>query len=258
VHNGNVALVTGGGSGIGRAVALRFAAEGYLVAICGRTPDCLEATRSAAQKCPGWVEPFSLDITDCLAVAEMVEAITRKFSKINVLVNCAGQAFAKPALDTSQEEWKNIFDVNLHGTVNCSKAVLPFMMEEREGVIINISSTLGKKAIGSMAAYCASKFAVIGFTQSLAAEMEAFSVGVYAVCPGATDTPLHRSLVGDELAQQAMLPGKVADLVYSIATGSINITSGTDIVIDLAQAVPRLGCIRRLVQLIRKYGLMST
>ncbi len=257
MNNGKVALVTGGGSGIGRAVALRFAAEGYLVAICGRNPDSLEATRYAAQKCPGLVEPFCLDITDSLAVAEMVEAITRKYAKINVLVNSAGQAFAKPVLDTSQEEWKNILDVNLHGTVNCSKAVLPYMVEEREGVIINISSTLGRKAIGSMAAYCASKFAIIGYTQALAAEIEALGVGVYAVCPGATDTPLHRNIVGDALAKQAMHPEQVADLIYSIAAGTENIPSGSDIVIDHSPASPRLGLVRRLVQSLKKYVLLQ-
>jgi len=257
VNNGKVALVSGGGSGIGRAVALRFAAEGYLVVICGRTPDSLDGTKCAAQNFPGGVEPFYVDITDSMAVTEMVEDVTCRFGKIDVLVNSAGQAFAKSVLDTSQDEWKNILDVNFHGTVNCCQAVLPSMIERREGLIINVSSTLGRNAIGSMAAYCASKFAIIGFTQSLAAEMEEFRIGVYAVCPGATDTPLHRNIVGEELAKQAMHPGQVADLIYSIAAGSENIPSGSDIVIDHRPTVSRLGLVRRLVQALGKFGLLQ-
>lgn len=242
-----VVLVIGGSSGIGRAVALRFSAEGYLVVICGRTPGRIEETKREVQKI-GPVESYSLDVTDNMAVRKIVELITHRWGKIDVLVNSAGQAFAKTVLETSATEWKNILDVNLHGTVNCCQAVLPSMMERREGTIINVSSTLGINAIGSMAAYCASKFAIIGFTQALAAEMREFGLGVYAVCPGATDTPLHRSVVGDELAKHAMQPVQVANLIYSIASGTENIPSGTNVVIDLAQAAPLLGRFRRLVQ----------
>lgn len=244
--NDKVVLVTGGGSGIGRAVALRFAAAGYLVIICGRSPEHLEETKRKVQE-GGSIESFCLDVTDNTAVREMVELILQRFCKIDVLVNSAGQAICKSFLDTSSAEWKHILDVNLHGTVNCCQAVIPSMMERRAGVIINVSSTLGRKAIGSMAAYCASKFAVIGFTQALSAEVDNCKVGVYAVCPGATDTPLHRNIVGDELAQHAMRPEEVADLIYSISAGIKYIPSGSDIVIDCEQTAPRLGCFSKLV-----------
>lgn len=256
MRSDKVVLVTGGGSGIGRSLALRFAAEGYLVVICGRTPDLLEETKCEVQKI-GPVESYCVDVTDSMAVSELVELITQRFGKIDVLVNNAGQALAKPVLETSPAEWKSILDVNLHGTVNCCQAVLPSMIERREGVIINVSSTLGRNAIGFMAAYCASKFAIIGFTQALAAEMKEFGVAVYAVCPGATDTPLHRNIVGAELAQLAMKPGLVADLICSIAAGTKKIPTGTDIVIDQEPAVSRYGFIRRLVQAFGKIGLLQ-
>jgi NAD(P)-dependent dehydrogenase (short-subunit alcohol dehydrogenase family) len=227
-----VVLITGGGSGIGRATALQFAADGALVVICGRNLDRLEQTVYKAHNSEGRIEPFQLDLTDNVAVNGLVEHIMRRFGRIDVLVNNAGQALSKPVLETSTEEWRGIFEVNLLGTVNCCKAVLPAMLADREGVIINISSILGKKAIGSMAAYCASKFAVIALTQSLAEETRGSGVRVHAVCPGATDTPLHRDIVGDELAAQAMPPEQVAQLICLVASGSLVLSSGADIVID--------------------------
>lgn len=248
-HKDTIVLITGGGTGIGRAAALRFATDGAMVVVCGRNLDTLGETCTQALQGGGRVEPYCADVTDSRAVTEMVEQITNRFGMIDILVNNAGQALAKPVLDTTEAEWKSILEVNLLGTVNCCRAVLPSMIAAREGVIINISSVLGKKAIGSMAAYCASKFAVMGFTQSLAEETKDLGIRVHALCPGATDTPLHRGIVGDEVAARAMPPDRVAELILAIAAGSIVVATGDDMVIDDGHVEARPGLVRRLARL---------
>jgi len=227
-----IILVTGGGSGIGRATALQFAADGALVVICGRNLERLQQTALLAQSSRGRIEPFQLDLTDEAAVKDMVEQITREFGVIDIVINNAGMALHKSFLETTTEEWQEIVGVNLFAAVHCCRAVLPTMLAAGNGLIITISSTLGKKAIGCMSAYCCAKFSIIALTQSLAEETKGTGVRVYTVCPGSTDTPLHRAIVGDERALQAMPPEKVAHLIFSIARGDLKLPSGADIVID--------------------------
>ena len=246
LNDQKIVLVTGGGTGIGRATALRFAADGAIVFVCGRNLNTLQETSVEGQRLKGIVEPHYADVTDTVSVTVLVEHILNRFGKIDVLVNCAGQAFAKSVLETSELEWNDILNVNLLGTVNCCKSVLPSMMETGEGVIITISSVLGKKAIGSMAAYCASKFAICGFTQALAAETKDVGVRVHAVCPGATDTPLHRRIVGEEQAAKAMHSDRVAELIHAIAVQSVYLRTGEDIAIDNGQVVAQPGLFQKV------------
>src|SRR2546426_1830863 len=117
-----------------------------------------------------------------------------QFKSINILVNNAGIVFVKKLLDTSEEEWDKTIDSNLKGAFLCTKAALPFMIQNRTGVIINVSSGAGKTGFPEISAYCASKFGMIGLTESLAWEVGNYSVRVMAICPGEVDTKMQQDV----------------------------------------------------------------
>jgi len=227
-----VVIITGGGTGIGRATALLFAERGAKVVVCGRRPEPLRGTVWLINQRDGDALALPCDVRDLAQVTSMVKVVLQRFGKIDVLMNSAGVAVAKSVVDTTEEEWDEMLDTNLKGVFLCCKAVLPSMVEACNGVIVNVSSTLGKTGIANMGAYCASKFGVIGLTQALAEELKPQGIRVYAVCPGSTYTDLHRGVVGEEMAKLAMPPEKVAARVIGLVTGEISLPSGGAIVVD--------------------------
>ena len=189
---GKVAIVTGAGSGVGRAVALRLAAQGWDVAIVGRRADPLNETAREAGDRRARLHPYARDVADAGAAAAIVQELVGRLGGVHALVNSAGTNLPRRGLDVlSVEDFHALVEVNLHGTFHFVHAVLPVMRRQRQGTIVNVVSDAGLIANAKAgAAYVASKFGVTGLTQSINAEERHNGIRATAVFPGDIDTPL--------------------------------------------------------------------
>jgi 3-hydroxybutyrate dehydrogenase len=193
---GKHALVTGGGRGIGAAIAAALLKEGAHVTIAGRDAVMLAATaRQLAVH--GRIDSLVLDITDGAAVRGALSALAR----VDILINNAGQAGSASFLKTDEALWQRMLDVNLSGTFYCTQAALPGMLEAGWGRIVNVASTAGLAGYRYVAAYCAAKHGVIGMTRALALEVATRGVTVNAVCPGFTETDIVHEAVANIVAK---------------------------------------------------------
>ncbi|MEW5814002.1 MAG: SDR family NAD(P)-dependent oxidoreductase [Spirochaetota bacterium] len=187
-----VAIVTGGGRGIGRAVALGYAREGAHVVVASRTmaqvEEVADEIRSEGRKSLA----VQTDVTDEVQVEHLVELTLKEFGTIDVLVNNAGAIRPDRIVAMKTGDWEHVIRVNLTGTFFCCRAVLPTMLANKRGWIINISSDSGKRGWPEGGAYCASKFGIIGLTESLAFEVMHMGIVVNALCPGAVVTEMSR------------------------------------------------------------------
>jgi gluconate 5-dehydrogenase len=182
-----IALVTGGGTGIGRAVAQCLAEAGARVVIAGRRPGVLEET---ARELGSRVRPMVFDVSDHAAAPEFVGRVTGEIGAPTVLVNNAGTHAKKPALDTSEEELQRLLDVHVVGAMALSRAVAPAMMERGRGSILFISSMAAVFGIPEVSAYSAAKSALLGVVRTLAVELSPSGVRVNAIAPGWIGTDL--------------------------------------------------------------------
>ncbi|UDM51596.1 SDR family NAD(P)-dependent oxidoreductase [Cupriavidus sp. MP-37] len=197
---GRHALVTGGGRGIGAAIARRLLADGASVTLLGRAAGTLQATVQAlrGQAPAGAMVSFvTADIADADSVARAFATATEQAGRVAMLVNNAGQAHSAPFLKTDAALWQRMLDVNLTGTFLCTQAALPAMLEAGWGRIVNVASTAGLIGYGYVSAYCAAKHGVIGLTRALALETAAKGVTINAVCPGYTETDIVRDAVAN-------------------------------------------------------------
>jgi 3-hydroxybutyrate dehydrogenase len=187
-----IALITGGGRGIGRAVALAFAREGANIAIAARTMEQVERVAEEIRtECDVTALPLSCDVSDAQSVARMFEELGEKFEgRVDILVNNAGIAESAPFVKTSDELWHRHLAVNLSGTFYCTRAALPAMIARGWGRVINLSSVAGKTGAPYIAAYTASKHGVLGLTRSCAMEVATKGVTVNAICPGYVETDM--------------------------------------------------------------------
>jgi len=216
------AVVTGAGSGVGRAIALRFAAEGWSVALVSRRAETLSATIALAH--PGSrdrLASFACDVSDPDAVAAMGEAVLARFSAIDVLVNAAGINVPQRSFEVvSLDDWHAVLGTNLHGAYYCVRAFLPGMRTRRTGTIVNINSDVGKIARDLAGpAYVSSKFGLSGLTQQINAEERRNGVRACSICPRDINTPLldKRPQPPSAEARAAMIqPEDMAALVWLV------------------------------------------
>jgi len=182
---GSIALVTGAGSGIGRATALALAEQGARVAVTDLCPESAEGTASTISRRGGEARAFALDVSDPERTEALARDIQQELGNPTILVNNAGVAVGGYFLDTSQDSWQKIMSVNLMGVVHCCRVFIPFMVRSGQpGHVVNIASMLGYTGMRGVSAYCATKFGVMGFSESLRAEMREHGIGVSAICPG--------------------------------------------------------------------------
>ena len=189
--DGMHAAVTGGGKGIGAAIAVELARRGARVSIFGRDKQRLDReVRRITELTGSEAVALVCDVTDELSVGEAMAGARAAFGELRILVNNAGEAHSAPLLETSLEVFQRLIAVNLTGAFLCSRAALPDMLAADEGRIVNVASTSALKGFARLTAYSAAKHGVLGFTRSLAAECSKTGVTVNAVCPGYTDTDM--------------------------------------------------------------------
>ena len=217
------AIVTGGGSGIGRAIAESFAREGARVVTVGRKAEKLEAARQAAGTAAGRILPRAVDVSDRAAVHDMVEWAEGELGKIDILVNNAGTNVPHRSLpELSVDDFEKMVNINLNGTFYCAYEVLPKMRARRDGLIINVSSVAGVRAsvIGG-AGYTASKFGMAGLSLSIGLEEGENGIRSCLICPGEVNTPIleDRPVIPDAEARALMLqPEDLAHAALFVAT----------------------------------------
>ncbi|MFJ8258310.1 3-ketoacyl-ACP reductase [Peribacillus asahii] len=214
--NGKTALITGAGRGIGRATALVLAKEGVNLGLIGLNMTNLEELSSELQQFDIKVSAASADVSDLEAVNHAVAHIKSELGDIDILVNNAGIAKFGGFLELTPEEWERIIRVNLMGVYNVTRAVLPDMIERKSGDIVNISSTAGQKGAPVTSAYSASKFGVLGLTESLMLEVRKHNIRVTALTPStvATDLAYEANLISGN-AENVMQPEDLAELLVA-------------------------------------------
>ena len=217
-------VVTGAGSGIGQAVALRFAREGWQVALVGRRIEpLLETSRSAAAGAQDRLAAFACDVSDAASVAVMAAAVIDHFGRVDVLVNSAGINIKRRALaDVSPEDWRRVLATNLDGAFFCTQAFLPVMRRRGAGTIVNINSDVGRVARDLAGpAYVSSKFGLTGLTQQINAEARGHGIRATSIFPRDVNTPLldHRPVPPPADVRARMLqPDDLAACVWLAAT----------------------------------------
>jgi 3-hydroxybutyrate dehydrogenase len=185
--HGKTALITGGGRGIGRAIALAFASHGARIAVAARTAEQVE---QVASEIGNNAIALVCDVSDPESVTQMFSDMRERLGDADILVNNAGIAESATAVNTTDELWNRHISINLSGTFYCTRAALPAMLKNRWGRVINIASIAGKTGAPYVVAYTASKHGVIGLTRTIALEVATKGVTVNAICPGYVDTDM--------------------------------------------------------------------
>ncbi len=211
-----VALVTGGSRGIGRAIALKLASLGAHVAICGRDTGKLDETLATLRASGAHAEGFRADVTKASEVAALVRDAEAKLGPIAILVNNAGMGVFGPVHEKSEEEWDRLMDTNLKSVFLVSKAVVPGMIERKNGDIVNISSLAGKNVFAGGGIYCASKWGVQGLSGCMAEDLREHGIRVSTVCPGSVATEF--SGRGPKDPTKVLRPEDVAHAVAMLVT----------------------------------------
>ncbi|WP_409254233.1 3-ketoacyl-ACP reductase [Bacillus sp. SCS-153A] len=213
---GKSALITGGGRGIGRATAIALAKEGVNIGLVGLTMENLEKVSEELSQYDVQVSAATADVSDLESVNHAVEHIKSDLGSIDILINNAGTAKFGGFLDLDPQEWEKIIRVNLMGVYNATRAVLPEMIERKAGDIINVSSTAGQKGAPVTSAYSASKFGVLGLTESLMQEVRKHNIRVTALTPSTvvTDLAQENNLLSGN-TENVMQPEDLAELIVS-------------------------------------------
>ena len=231
------ALITGSTRGIGKGTALLLLQKELNVIISSRSQQSVDnVIQEIHDKFPSKKENIlgiKCDVSVQSEVKSLVDISIKTFGKIDILVNNAGIVYFKSMMDTTEEEWDNTIDTNLKGIFLFTKEVLPYMLENKSGsIIINVSSGAGKSGFPNLSAYCASKFGVIGFTESVAKEVSNYNVKVMTICPGGVDTKMIEDIVDNGYTlsnRKLMKPEQVANKIYDMISNQKDYYNGQSI-----------------------------
>ncbi len=237
-----VVLITGGAQGMGKATAMLFAENGVRVALTDIDETKLNETVNDIKAKGGSVIGIQADVTNSSEIEEMLNTVLDSYSTVDILVNNAGILRRTKIIDIPEDEWDLVIDVNLKSVFLCSRAVLPIMIKQKKGKIINMSSSAGRSVstIGG-AHYTASKAGVLGFTRHLAKEVAQYNINVNAVCPGLIDTEMVRLTCAKEKIEwyeksfpisRLGEPAEVADLILFLASEESSYITGASIDIN--------------------------
>lgn len=224
-----VVLVTGGGRGIGRAIALKFAEEGATIIIAARSDSELESVAEELRTRGAEALPVVTDVTEPASVATLFERTVDRFGRLDVLVNNAGVWIPGDSEEFAVADWDTTMDVNARGAFLCSQQAYEPMSDQGGGRIINVSSVRGKEGYPYMAAYSASKFAMNGLTEALSREWVDDGIQVNAVCPGPVDTG---SATDEPRDEARILPEDVAELTLFLASSRAKHVTGETVVVS--------------------------
>ena len=204
-----VAVVTGGGIGIGAGICRAFGAEGAVVAVADIKSASAESVVAEIRGAGGKADAWAFDVSDARAVENAADGIETRLGPIDIWVNNAGVSYIVPFLECTEGQWDLTQRVNLKGTFIGCQAAIRRMCPRKRGVVLNMSSQSGKVGNSQYAAYCASKFGVIGLTQSLAVEFAPVGIRVNALCPGIVFTPLWEGMIDDYARKRNLKPEEV-------------------------------------------------
>ncbi len=228
-----IALVTGGGRGVGKETAVLLAKKGMNVVICSRTQGEIDSVvKEIKSTGNNPIMGRKCDVSKSDEVINLVKEILEKFGRIDVLINNAAITYVKKLVDTTEEEWDYMLDINLKSVFLLSKAILPLMMKNNFGVIVNVSSGAGKVGFGDISVYCASKFGMMGLTESVAWEVANYNIRVMTICPGEVATKMQKDVDPHyyELNKHKMLhPKTVAEKITDMVSDDKKYENGVSV-----------------------------
>jgi NADP-dependent 3-hydroxy acid dehydrogenase YdfG len=207
---GKTAIVTGAGRGIGRAISRAFAAEGATVVLAARSRADLATVAAEVREAGGRALAIPTDVTQDTAVDVLVEQVLSETNRIDILVTSAGLASFGTVADTKTADWDAMLSLNLRGAIMCCRAVLPAMIRQRSGTILNLSSIASKRALPGSAVYTATKAGLDAFSRVLAEELRPHGVRVGVLMPGAVDTPIWDAMGATPPRDKMLRPEDVA------------------------------------------------
>lgn len=237
-----VAIITGAGSGIGQAIALNFVKEGAKVVIADWSEENGKKTQKQIEKLGGQAAFIKTDVSQAADVMEMTKLCLTKFKRVDILVNNAGIVKFGSLHETPEEDWDAVLNVNLKSVFLCSKSVLPAMLKQKRGKIINIASIAGLVGFDKVGPYCASKGGIIALTKEMAVEYAAQKINVNCIAPGIIKTAMTKDMLADPasrkpLEESTLYPrlGEPADIALAavyLASGEADFVNGEILVID--------------------------
>ncbi len=242
---GQVAIITGGGSGIGAATARLLAQKGANVVIANRSHRTGEAIVQNIQETGGEARFIATDVSNPEKVANLMENTLSDYGRIDILFNNAGVADVKPFWEMSIEEWQRTININLNGQFYCAKFAAPVMIDQRQGAIINMSSVLAYATNPGLSAYSATKTGIIGLTRAMALDLAPFGVRVNCIVPGSIDTPMmwagyeadalpdiQRKAAEAVPVGRVAPPEEIATAVLFLASSAASLVNGTTLIAD--------------------------